>query len=113
MFSVGWERYSITHDSYCGDNELNAGEQQVNSGDDNEDHQYHPKLRAGPFYRSSRVLNEFGQFACRNTPLRAHFECRQFFAVDQVMYSVGRQIQQFSGLAWSQEWQRTSLLLHV
>jgi len=57
-------------------------------------------------------FNPFADFTSRNTPLGAHSESPQFFAVDHDSYSVGRQIQQFSGLACGEELHRVSLLLH-
>jgi len=56
-----------------------------------------------PGSRLAVSLSPFGEFSARYTPTGANFESRQFFAVDHSQYGVGRQIQQFSGLAWTQE----------
>jgi len=65
-----------------------------------------------PGSRLAVSLSPFGEFSARYTPTGANFESRQFFAVDHSQYGVGRQIQQFSGLAWTQEWSRIRLVLH-
>jgi hypothetical protein len=56
-----------------------------------------------PGSRLAVSLSPFREFGARYTPTSANFESRQFFAVDHSQYGVGRQIQQFSGLAWTQE----------
>jgi hypothetical protein len=54
----------------------------------------------------------FRDLAYRDAPTQAHFESRQFFAVNHVPYSLDREIQQFSGLTRSQPRYRVKSLLH-
>jgi len=51
---------------------------------------------------SLRAWFQLSNFGLRDTPASADFVSEQFFSLDHFSYCVGRQIQQFSGLAWSQ-----------
>jgi hypothetical protein len=52
---------------------------------------------------SLRAWFQPSNFGLRDTPASADFVSQQFFSLDHFSYCVGRQIQQFSGLAWSQQ----------
>ena len=52
---------------------------------------------------SLRAWFQLSNFGLRDTPASADFVSQQFFSLDHFSYCVGRQIQQFSGLAWSQQ----------
>ena len=52
---------------------------------------------------SLRAWFQLSNFGLRDTPASADFVSQQFFSLDHFSYCVGRQIQRFSGLAWSQQ----------
>ena len=52
---------------------------------------------------SLRGWFQLSNLGLRDTPASADFVSQQFFSLDHFSYCVGRQIQQFSGLAWSQQ----------